>query len=222
MAREIREYTVTITAGTTQAAPSLTPLTMPARIVRRVRARIPPGPNGFMGWALASGGVPVIPWNAGAWIVGNDEVLEWDLEGQISSGAWQLRGYNTGRYDHSVYLVFELDPPQLVGTATFTSPLDLTGSGGDVIAAPIDMTGAGGTEPPAPPPPSLDPPPTPGPGVDGYALARQNATAALEAALGLPATAQPATPPAIGDPAAPAYDAGRAAAVAAVAAIAAT
>lgn len=242
MAREIREFTVTITAGTQQASPSLAALVMPARIVRHIHARIPPGPNGLMGWALASGGVPVIPWNANAWFVANDETFDWDLEGQISSGAWQLRGYNTGRYDHSVYLVFELDPPQLVGTATFTSPIDLSGSEFAAAPAPVDMTGAGGIEPPAlPPPPApvapppvAPPPPAPAPvppppleqppvlppSVDGYALARQNATVALETALGLPVTAQRANPPALGTAAAAAYDAGRAAAIAAVVAIA--
>lgn len=220
MAREIREFTVNITAGTTQAAPSLTALSMPARIVRHIHARIPPGPNGLMGWALASGGVPIIPWNAGAWFVANDEVFDWDLEGQISSGAWQLRGYNTGRYDHSVYLVFELDPPQLTGTATFTSPIDLSGSAFAAAPPPVDMTGQGGTEPPPVAPPPVAPPPAPGPGIDGYALAKQNATAALEATFGLPADVQAGTPPALGDPAAAAYDAGRAAAVAAVQAIA--
>lgn len=118
MAYELRQFTATIPAGTPQAAPVTISLAMPARIVRRVRARIPPGPAGLMGWALASSGVPIIPWNAGAWIVAEDEELTWDLSGQIESGAWQLLGYNTGVYAHSVYLVFEVDPPQLVAAGT--------------------------------------------------------------------------------------------------------
>jgi hypothetical protein len=216
MARELRQFTATIPAGTPLAAPATVALTMPARIVRRVRARIPPGHNGLVGWALAASGVNVIPWNPGAWIVGDDEELTWDLEGQITSGAWQLRGYNTGVYAHAVYLVFELDPPQIVQAITTGGPIET----GQLYGPPAES-------PPPEPAPSPEPAPEPAPEpepppaelVDGYAIGRRNALAAVEAATGGPVTTPAAPPPDAGSGAAVAYDAARAAALAALQAI---
>lgn len=127
MAREVRNFAVTVPAGTAIASPQLTALDMPARIVRGVRIRIPPGPAGTVGFALASGGVPVLPWGSGQWIVGDNEAIEWDLEGQITSGSWQLRAYNTGVYAHTLYVTFRLDPlPGTVAGSGLPAPLELT------------------------------------------------------------------------------------------------
>lgn len=123
MAAEVRTFAVSVPAGTSQAAPQVTALTMPARVVRSVRFRIPPGPAGVLGFALAAAGVSVVPWNAGAWLVGDNEVIDWPLEGQITSGAWQLRAYNSGVYAHTVYVSFLLDLPQRVTSATLPPPL---------------------------------------------------------------------------------------------------
>ena len=117
MAAEVRTFAVTVPAGTAIAAPQVTALRMPARIVRNVRVRVPPGPAGEVGWAVGAAGVRVLPWGAGEWIIANDEAIEWPLDGQITSGAWQLQAYNTGTYPHTLYLTFQLDPPQGAGRA---------------------------------------------------------------------------------------------------------
>lgn len=111
MAREVRNFAVEVPSGTAKATPQVTDLAMPARLVRRVRVRIPPGPSGLVGWALGAAGERVLPWGANEWIVADDEVIEWELTGQIDSGAWQLQAYNTGLYDHTLYVTFHLDPP---------------------------------------------------------------------------------------------------------------
>lgn len=125
MAAELRAFSVTIAPGVVPAAPSIVALTMPARIVSHVRIRIPPGPLGSVGFALGSSGVPVLPYNPGAWIIGDDEVIDLDVSGQISSGAWQLIGYNTGLNPHTIQVQFSLELPsgQLLPTALV--PLDL-------------------------------------------------------------------------------------------------
>jgi hypothetical protein len=125
MAREVRTFEVTVPAGTLEAAPFTAELSMPARIVRSVRVRIPPGPAGVMGWALGAAGERVLPWNPGAWIIGDNEAIEWPLEGQIESGAWQLQAYNTGVYDHSLYLTFLLEPLGEGGGPPRLTPLEL-------------------------------------------------------------------------------------------------
>lgn len=124
MVTEIRNFSVVIPPGTLRAAPLTTALAMPSRIVRSVRVRVPPGPRGVMGWALASGGVPFLPWGPDEWMTLDDEAIEWPLAGQLETGAWQLRAYNTGDYAHTLYLTFRLDP--LASSAN-----------GQVLAAPL-------------------------------------------------------------------------------------
>ena len=127
MAQEVRNFAVTIPAGTALAAPQVTDLAMPARIPRSVRVRVPPGPAGEVGWALGSAGERVLPWGPGEWIVANDEAIDWPLEGQITSGAWQLQAYNTGAYDHTLYVTFQLDPAASPGeVAGLRPPLVVT------------------------------------------------------------------------------------------------
>lgn len=126
MAAEIRNFRVAVPAGTLQANPQVTDLAMPAREVRSVRIRIPPGPAGLVGFALASAGTPVIPWGAGQWIVADDEVIDWPLEGQIDSGAWQLIAYNTGVFAHTLYVTFLLDLPGQRNGLALVAPLTIT------------------------------------------------------------------------------------------------
>lgn len=125
MADELRVFTVSTAAGVPLATPQVTALTLPARRVTGIRVRIPPGPRGNLGWALSVAGTRVIPWNAGAYFVGDDELVDEDLQGQIDSGAWQLTSYNTGLYAHVVYITFRL---QLVGAR-----------GGSDLSAPLTI-----------------------------------------------------------------------------------
>lgn len=150
MAQEIREFAVLVPHGTPKNAPAVTNISFPAREVTAVSWKVPPGPSGLMGWALTSAGTPVIPIQAGTYIVTNDQADTWQLEGYLDSGNWQVTAYNTGLYDHTVYLTFLLDLP---GTASAPAPPP-TGSGVGVI-------GTGGTV--TPPPTSGPPPPVSSP-----------------------------------------------------------
>ncbi len=126
MAAEVRSFAVSVPAGTAKATPQVSALDMPARIVRSVRVRVPPGPAGTVGWALGAAGQRVLPWGADQWIVADDEAIEWPLEGQISSGAWQLQAYNTGVFAHTLYVTFQLDPPAAGAGLGLTPPLAIT------------------------------------------------------------------------------------------------
>jgi len=129
---EIRSFAVTIPTGTTQSAPYTQDIFFPARIVTGVHWKVPPGPSGYMGWKLTmSGGNAVIP-AGGGWIVADNQDDVWPLTGQPDSGAWELTGYNTGQYDHTVYLDFLLD---LVGQ-TITNPALVTVASG-VVTTPV-------------------------------------------------------------------------------------
>ena len=113
MAVEIQKFQATIPAGTPASNPLVSNMGMPARIVRRITVLVPPGPSGLVGFRLGSGGQQIIPITTGQWVIADDELLTWDVQGQIESGAWQLIAYNTGSNPHTLYVTFEVDPPQL-------------------------------------------------------------------------------------------------------------
>lgn len=150
MAQEVREYAVTVPAGTAAANPLVTDISFPDRTVTAVGWRVPPGPSGLMGWALTSAGAPVIPIQPGSWIVADNQAAEWPLDGYLDSGNWQVTAYNEGTYDHTVYLTFQLDLPG-AATSPIASPAGL-GAG---------LTGVTGVVTPAAPLPL--PPPMPAP-----------------------------------------------------------
>lgn len=176
MPREVREFSVTVPAGTPKAAPQVTSLAMPPRLVRRWTVRVPPGPRGEVGWALANGGTPIIPVTPTAWMVLDDQEVTWTLSGYVDSGTWAVRIYNTGSYSHTITLTAEVTLPA-TGAASSTSattPLPvvgLTGSGGTpvtpgstpvaVVPPPAPGTPVPVTVPTLPPPalPTLTPPP---------------------------------------------------------------
>lgn len=125
MAVEYRQFEVSVPAGTAKASPQVVNLVMPSRIVRSIRWRVPPGPMGLLGWRLTSGGEAVIPANAGEYLVADNESDTLAPEGTIQTGAWQLMGYNTGLYAHTVYLTFGLDPVGVAVADTLAAPLAL-------------------------------------------------------------------------------------------------
>lgn len=152
MAQEIREFAVMVPAGTAKATPLVTDISFPEREVIAVSYRVPPGASGLMGWALTSAGAPVIPIQQNTYIVTDNQFATWDLEGYLDSGNWQVTAYNTGLYDHTVYLTFLLDLP---GTVAVSPPpsngqgVGVVGTGG-TVATPPPSGGGGGTSSPPP------------------------------------------------------------------------
>lgn len=108
MARQVYSFAVTVAAHTPMATPAVTNLALPVLEVAEVRVRVPPGPSGQVGFALAVGGSQIIPYQGGQWIVANDEVLDWPLEDFPESGAWSLMAYNVGSFRHTLQVAFYL------------------------------------------------------------------------------------------------------------------
>lgn len=117
MADQIFNFAPSVPAGTTIAVPFTQALVMPAVIVVSIGVLVPPGPRGTMGFSLGAAGVAVIPATPGTWFVVDDYADEWPLENQISSGAWEFFGYNTGQFPHTVYLRFMVNLPGLQALA---------------------------------------------------------------------------------------------------------
>lgn len=125
MATEYRTFEVTVPAGTAKATPQTTALAMPPRIMERLEVRIPPGPNGSVGWAFTSGGSRVFPFDRNTWVVADDETIPVPVDGAPETGAWQLQAYNTGRWDHTLYVRAWLRSPSERGAPVLSGLLDL-------------------------------------------------------------------------------------------------
>ena len=132
MAYQVYPFQVTIPAGTAKSAPATTALTLPPTTIERIRWRVPPGPRGQMGWQLAMGGLQVIPTGFGSYIVADNESDDWAIDGLPDSGAWQLIGYNTGNFPHTIYLFM------------FATPVQLTPSGSSGLPALIPSAALAG------------------------------------------------------------------------------
>lgn len=111
MAREVRSFAVTVPAGTPQATPQVTQLSMPPREVVEVEVLVPPGPRGEVGFRIGSSGTQLLPVNVGQWTVTDDEVIHWPLEGQHDSGSWEFTAYNTGLFAHTITVRFLVTIP---------------------------------------------------------------------------------------------------------------
>lgn len=105
---EVRQFVVTTPRGTTKTSPQTTDLTFPPFEVLAIEWRVPPGPNGTMGFRIGASGQQILPWLTGDWIVANDESYHWDLTGLPNSGSYECVSYNEGNFDHAVYLRFFL------------------------------------------------------------------------------------------------------------------
>jgi hypothetical protein len=126
MATSIIALQATITAGTAKASPMTVGLAIGSNYVDTIHWRVPPGPRGNLGWFLSMGGVAVLPQIPGEYVIADDESDDWAIAGLPDSGAWQLTGYNTGTYNHTVYLYFHITPIQLANPVTTTADV-LTG-----------------------------------------------------------------------------------------------
>lgn len=168
MAREVRRFSVTIPANTPKSAGFTRDLSFPARVVRKLEVLVPPGPRGEVGFAIGAAGQAIIPFNAGAFIVTNDELVPWELTDYHDSGSWTFFGYNTGRYPHTLEVRFEVD--LATSASAIAQPIDpaqLVPTGAVAVAAQAGpeapgTPGNGGTVLPGPaPPPALEGPPSP-------------------------------------------------------------
>jgi hypothetical protein len=105
----VYQFEPTVPNSTAQSSPYSTTLTIPQYEVQLIRWRVPPGPQGNLGWQLLYSGSLVFPQN-GLWIIAYNEYATWELDELPTGGSWEFQGYNTGTYDHTVYLTFLCNP----------------------------------------------------------------------------------------------------------------
>lgn len=109
-------FDVLIPAGTLKTAPiEVATGWLPGELVG-IEILIPDGPNGLAGVRILLAHAQAIPRTAGAWIVGNDEKIEWPTLGYPNSGAWSVSAYNSDLFDHTFTVRY------LVADFVFTAP----------------------------------------------------------------------------------------------------
>ena len=152
MAREVRKFSATIPAGTAKNAPVTIPLEFPPREIAELELIIPPGPRGQMGFQIAQSGAQVFPSEPGAYFVTDNETIRSPIEGANTSGSWQLIGYNTGSFPHTVEVRFLVSLPGADSAAQDYNPIPaaLISSPAQLAAPGAGLSGPFGTLPPAP------------------------------------------------------------------------
>lgn len=129
MAIQLRHFACLIPKGTAIASPVTIDNSFPAYGVQWIEWDMPDGPDGHVGFYFASKGQQIIPFalgNAPNYFVTNATFRHWDLEDQPTSGSWQVVAYNTGTYDHTLYVTYGL--VQAVGLRSTALP-DVIASG---------------------------------------------------------------------------------------------
>lgn len=97
---------VLVTASTAKAAAVTTDVSFQDGIVQWIELTVPDGHFGLTGIQILSANGQAIPYTFGEYIVADDYTKTFDLVGQIDTGSWQAKCYNTDIFDHTFYLRF--------------------------------------------------------------------------------------------------------------------
>jgi len=123
MARDVQIFDITVPRGGTAAVPQSFAMLMPPRIITRMQIMVPAGVRSSVHFAIGSAGTRVIPSNPGAYITGDDEVIDWPLAGYHDSGNWTFFAFNSGGFPHTIQVRFLCE---LVQTVSSTAPVLLS------------------------------------------------------------------------------------------------
>lgn len=102
----VEAFKVTVAAGVAQAAPTSTDISFNPGEIVGIEIQVPDGHAGLTGLQIGSAHQPLIPNTAGAFIIANNETIEWTMQGLPDTGNWQAFCFNTDRFPHSFYIRF--------------------------------------------------------------------------------------------------------------------
>lgn len=133
MAQRIELEDITIPAGTLSTAPATFPLIWREGYPEFIDFRFPPGPSGMVGLQLLHSGRVIIPKRGNTFLIADNEVIKWSLEGFPYNANYTVRGYNTGVYPHTIQLrvgINEVGRVALQRVPSTIIPLPMTAPGG--------------------------------------------------------------------------------------------
>ena len=109
-------HIVTCPSATTPDSPHKVDIVLPRGVITKVIVRIPPGPCGLVGMRIFKGLKQIIPFNEGAWIIGDDDRIEFEMYFELDEeeNTLTVECYNFDVvYDHSYYFYFNILPPEI-------------------------------------------------------------------------------------------------------------
>jgi hypothetical protein len=109
VADRVEVFAIPVAIGSSSSAPVATAMTFTPGIVTEVEFVIPPGPCGLVGFFLAYNSQRIIPYQPGAFIITDDEIIRWPVSNMPTGGKWQIFAYNADVYPHTLYVRFLVD-----------------------------------------------------------------------------------------------------------------
>jgi len=109
VASRIEAPSLLIPAGTPIAAPVSTLLFTTRGTVTELEFLIPPGPSGLVGFAITHSSEQIIPDIPGQWIIADNDIIHWPLNGYSDQPGWRIKGYNLDVYAHTIYVRVLID-----------------------------------------------------------------------------------------------------------------
>lgn len=104
MSNRIYTTTFTVPALTQIAAPFSQAIVLDDVVLDAVRIIIPSGHVALTGFAIVWAGTQIAPYGVGTWITGNDEIIDYPFDGEITEFGLSVRGYNLDVFPHSFFL----------------------------------------------------------------------------------------------------------------------
>jgi hypothetical protein len=109
--------------------------------VIEVDVKVPPGPNGNVGFFIGAGGSQYIPRTKGSFIMPDDDYFTWPLVNAITSGSWSVTAFNTDAFDHTIQVGFQVNETgsahisqvPLLPSSSSAIPLDALASGASLL-----------------------------------------------------------------------------------------
>lgn len=132
MAQRVEISDVTVAAGTLKTAPATFALAWREGHPEFVEIRFPPGPSGLVGIQLLHSGRRIIPKAANTFLVTDDEMVRWSLEGYPYNAVYTVRAYNEGKFDHTLQFRFginEISAQELVSAPSTLPPIPSVSAG---------------------------------------------------------------------------------------------
>lgn len=129
MPQGLYTWQVTVPPATLPAAPQTTSLPIPSQQITSLVVRVPPGPRGCVGFQVTYARSQAFPYTVGTWVIVDNDAVEFDPPGNLTSGDWGIVAYNTGVFPHTLY----------VEMSTATVAIDSTVAPGSVPVA-IEQT----------------------------------------------------------------------------------
>lgn len=106
MANRVEPFDVTLPAGTPPGNPVTVACVFNPGVVGRIEVDVPPGPAGLAGFVVGYANSNILSQRPGAWIIADDVHLAYDVENMPTGSGWQVIGYNTDIYDHTLRVRF--------------------------------------------------------------------------------------------------------------------